>query len=52
MSKFFESIQNISKKLGGDTESKTYETRKTVIEAVAGVFAFIIINKLVNKIGE
>ena len=52
MSKFFESIQNISKKLGGDTESPTYETRKTLLEGLAGIFGFIIINSLVKKIGE
>ena len=50
--KLFESIQNISSKLGGDTTSPTYETRKTVIEALAGIFGFIIINSLVKKIGE
>ena len=44
MAKFFETIQNISSKLGGDKESATYETRKTFLEGLAGIFGFIIIN--------
>jgi hypothetical protein len=32
MAKFFETIQNISSKLGGDVTSPTYETRKTFLE--------------------
>ena len=52
MAKFFESIQNISSKLSGDKESATYETRKTFLEGLAGIFGFIIINSLVKKIGE
>ena len=52
MAKFFETIQNISSKLGGNKESPTYETRKTFLEGLAGIFGFIIINKLVKKIGQ
>ncbi len=52
MAKFFQTVENISSKLGGDKESATYETRKTFLEGLAGIFGFIIINKLVKKIGE
>jgi len=50
MVKLFETIQNISKKIAGDTSSPTYETRKTFFEGLVGIFGFIIINSLVNKI--
>ena len=52
MSKFFQTVENISKKIAGDTSSPTYETRKTFLEGLAGIFGFIIINKLVKKIGQ
>ena len=52
MAKFFGTIQNISSKLGGDKESATYETRKTFLEGLAGIFGFIIINSLVKKISD
>tara|TARA_R110000824_G_scaffold332842_1_gene519430 strand:- start:462 stop:617 length:156 start_codon:yes stop_codon:yes gene_type:complete len=50
--KFFESIESISKKLSGDPQSATFETRKTFLEGLAGIFGFILINSLVNKIKE
>tara|TARA_R110000851_G_scaffold60341_2_gene139369 strand:+ start:405 stop:563 length:159 start_codon:yes stop_codon:yes gene_type:complete len=50
MVKVFETIQNISKKVAGDTKSPTYNTRKTFFEGLAGIFGFIIVNSLVNKL--
>ena len=50
--KFFEAIESISKKISGDPQSETFETRKTFLEGLAGIFGFILINSLVNKIKE
>tara|TARA_R110000751_G_scaffold210699_1_gene314413 strand:+ start:730 stop:888 length:159 start_codon:yes stop_codon:yes gene_type:complete len=52
MSKFFQWVQDVSKKLSGDPQSATFETRKTFLEGIAGIFGFILINSLVSKIRE
>ena len=50
MSKFFQTVENISKKIAGDTASPTYQTRKTFFEGLAGIFGFIIIQQLGKKL--
>ena len=50
MSKFFESVQSISKKIAGDPLSSTYKTRKTFFEGLAGIFGFIIIQQIGKKL--
>ena len=50
MSKFFQIVENISKKIAGDTESPTYQTRKTFFEGLAGIFGFIIIQQIGKKL--
>ena len=49
MAKFFQTVENISKKIAGDTASPTYETRKTFFEGLAGIFGFILIQQLGKK---
>ena len=49
MSKFFQTVENISKKIAGDPLSPTYKTRKTFFEGIAGIFGFIIIQQLGKK---
>lgn len=50
MAKFFQTVQNISKKIAGDPLSPTYNTRKTFFEGLAGIFGFIIIQQLGKKL--
>ena len=50
MSKFFSSIENISKRVAGDPLSPTYKTRKTFFEGLAGIFGFILIQQLGKKL--
>ena len=50
MSKFFQTVENISKKIAGDTASPTYQTRKTFFEGLAGIFGFIIIQQAAKKL--
>ena len=50
MAKFFQTGENISKRIAGDTASPTYETRKTFFEGLAGIFGFIIIQQVGKKL--
>ena len=50
MSRFFESVQSISKKIAGDPLSSTYKTRKTFFEALAGILGFIVVQQLGKKL--
>ena len=50
MSKFFQTVENISKRIAGDTASPTYQTRKTFFEGLAGIFGFIIIQQVCKKL--
>ena len=50
MSKFFQTVENISKKIAGDTSSPTYQTRKTFFDGLAGIFGFIIIQQVARKL--
>ena len=50
MSKFFQTVENISKRVAGDTTSPTYNTRKTFFEGLAGIFGFIIIQQVAKKL--
>ena len=50
MAKFFQTVENISKRIAGDTASPTYETRKTFFEGLAGIFGFIIIQQVGKKL--
>jgi|TARA_R110000751_G_scaffold9819_1_gene36205 hypothetical protein len=50
MSRFFTTIENISKKIAGDPLSPTYKTRKTFFEGLAGIFGFILIQQLGKKL--
>ena len=49
MVKFFQTVENISKKIAGDITSPTYETRKTLFEGLAGIFGFLIIQQVAKK---
>jgi hypothetical protein len=50
MAKFFQTVENISKRIAGDTASPTYQTRKTFFEGLAGIFGFIIIQQVGKKL--
>ena len=50
MAKFFQTVENISKKIAGDTASPTYQTRKTFFEGLDGIFGFIIIQQVGKKL--
>ena len=50
MSKFFQTVENISKKVAGDPSSPTYNTRKTFFEGLAGIFGFIIVQQVAKKL--
>jgi hypothetical protein len=50
MAKFFQTVENISKKIAGDTASPTYETRKTFFEGLAGILGFIVVQQVAKKL--
>jgi len=50
MSKFFQTIENISKRVAGDTASPTYNTRKTFFEGLAGILGFLVIQQVGKKL--